>query len=231
MSLRFSSRLTACMLGAALAVGSLALPAAQAQTGSALGELAPAGSAIDSRGLPAPWVLTEAERIAADPATPEQAQTLLLAAIGFFRGDGESGVEVPEQGPAFREFYYPSIATGCLSGGDSIGQSIAVPGPADLPLPGHQAGEAAIVYTALGTGPAVADSSNLTLHWINVSTGRLGQTLLQTSDLNPEGPTTLVGIAQTGPGTIFGVITGGVTHSPEAPQRCEFLPMAGSFTV
>jgi hypothetical protein len=130
-----------------------------------------------------------------------------------------------------QDFMYPSIGTNCLAdGSSSIATALSVAGPAKIPLPGPGPGQTAYVFTAVGTpGPAEAQRLPLNVTWVNLTTGRSGSaTLKPRSDINPEGPTTLTVIADTGSGSIMSTIFGQVTTKE---KQCQFMPTIGSTVV
>ena len=133
--------------------------------------------------------------------------------------------------PPTQEFMYPSIGNGCLAnGGNVIATAISVAGPALIPKPGPKAGQTAYVFTAIGTpGPAPEQKLPLNVTWVNLTTGKSGTaTLKPNPDINPDGPTTLVAITDTGSGSILSTIFGQVTTSD---RQCTFLPTIGSTVV
>jgi hypothetical protein len=133
--------------------------------------------------------------------------------------------------PPTQEFMYPSIGNGCLAdGGNVIATAISVAGPASIPKPGPKAGQTAYVFTAIGTpGPAAEQKLPLDVTWVNLTSGKSGTaTLKPNPDINPNGPTTLVAIADTGSGSIISTIFGQVTT---ADRQCTFLPTIGSTVV
>lgn len=133
--------------------------------------------------------------------------------------------------PTKQDFMYPSIGNGCLKdGGNVLATAISVAGPAAIPLPGPKPGQTAYVFTAIGTpGPAAEQKLPLNATWVNLTTGKSGSVTLQPrSDLNPEGPTTLTAIADTGAGSIMTTIFGQVTTTE---MQCQFMPTIGSTVV
>ncbi len=126
---------------------------------------------------------------------------------------------------------YPSIGQACLAdGGNSIAPALSVAGPAKIPLPGPGPGQTAYVFTAVGTsGPADVQKLPLNVTWVNLTTGKSGSaTLKPRPDLNPEGPTTLTAIADTGSGSIMSTIFGQVSTKD---KQCQFMPTIGSTVV
>ena len=133
--------------------------------------------------------------------------------------------------PPTQDFMYPSISNGCLKdGGNVLATAISVAGPATIPLPGPAAGQTAYVFTAVGTpAPAAEQKLPLNVTWVNLTTGKSGGATLQPrSDINPEGPTTLTAIADTGSGSIISTIFGQVTTTE---KQCQFMPTIGSTVV
>ncbi|MGE2716955.1 hypothetical protein ACQI4L_23095 [Mycolicibacterium litorale] len=133
--------------------------------------------------------------------------------------------------PPTQDFMYPSISNGCLKdGGNVLATAISVAGPAKIPLPGPGPGQTAYVFTAVGTpGPAAEQKLPLNVTWVNLTTGKSGSaTLKPRSDINPEGPTTLTAIADTGSGSIMSTIFGQVTTTE---KQCQFMPTIGSTVV
>lgn len=209
----------------AIAVSTLAAPAtAGAQVGS-----------LDHLGRPNAETLAAVEEFAKNPSLPPKVGEALVKVVGFFRGEEGKGVPIPQNGPRFVQFAWPTLAQNCIDGkNNAVGTAAAVPGPADLPLPGVAAGEVNFVFTGLGTG-TVAEQQNtrMTVHWVNVNNGKRGQTPLTYNGINPEGPGTVNGAAQTGPGTVLAYIEGGFTTNNEggAPSNCNFLPTVGAIQV
>lgn len=133
--------------------------------------------------------------------------------------------------PVTQDFLYPSISNGCLSdGGNVLATAISVAGPATIPLPGPGPGQTAYVFTAIGTpGPAAEQKLPLNATWVNLTTGKSGSvTLKPRPDMNPDGPTTLTAIADTGSGSIMSTIFGQVTTTE---KQCQFMPTIGSTVV
>jgi len=133
--------------------------------------------------------------------------------------------------PPTQDFMYPSIGTNCLAdGSSSIATALSVAGPAKIPLPGPGPGQTAYVFTAIGTpGPAEVQKLPLNVTWVNLTTGKSGTvTLKPRSDINPDGPTTLSVIADTGSGSIMSTIFGQVTTKE---KQCQFMPTIGSTVV
>jgi len=133
--------------------------------------------------------------------------------------------------PPTQEFMYPSISNGCSTdGGNVLATALSVAGPAKIPTPGPQAGQTAYVFTAIGTpGPADVQKLPLNVTWVNLTTGKSGSaTLKPQRDINPDGPTTLTAIADTGSGSVMSTIFGQVTTKD---KQCQFMPTIGSTVV
>lgn len=179
-----------------------------------------------------PAVPTESKNVAssvnqfvAEPTNPDS------AALGV---PAPHGVALPEAGadaPPTQDFMYPSIGPNCVAdGSNSIATALSVAGPAKIPLPGPGPGQTAYVFTAVGTpGPADVQRLPLNVTWVNLTTGKSGSaTLRPRSDINPDGPTTLTVIADTGSGSIMSTIFGQVTTKD---RQCQFMPTIGSTVV
>ncbi|MGE2815533.1 hypothetical protein ACQI5H_10350 [Mycobacterium heidelbergense] len=185
-------------------------PAPVAAPASPAPVAAPASPAPDAAAAPAP---DPAPAAAAAPAAP-------AAAPGF-------GPDAPPT----QDFMYPSIGTNCLAdGSSSIATALSVAGPAKIPTPGPAPGQTAYVFTAVGTpGPAEVQKLPLNVTWVNLTTGKSGSvTLKPRTDINPDGPTTLTAIADTGSGSIMSTIFGQVTTKE---KQCQFMPTIGSTVV
>jgi hypothetical protein len=133
--------------------------------------------------------------------------------------------------PTTQDFMYPSISNGCTKdGGSVLATAISVAGPAKIPAPGPGAGQTAYVFTAVGTpGPAAEQKLPLNVTWVNLTTGKSGSAALKPRpDINPEGPTTLSAIVDTGSGSIMSTIFGQVTTTE---KQCQFMPTIGSTVV
>jgi hypothetical protein len=140
----------------------------------------------------------------------------------------------PTPGPeatTTQDFMYPSISNGCMKdGGNVLATAISVAGPAKIPAPGPGPGQTAYVFTAMGTpGPAAEQKLPLNVTWVNLTTGKSGgATLKPQSDINPDGPTTLTAIVDTGSGSIMSTIFGQVSTTE---KQCQFMPTIGSTVV
>ncbi|AII05113.1 MULTISPECIES: Rv1157c family protein [Rhodococcus] len=182
-------------------------------------------------------ILDQARNLLEAPGIPPELKSTLERVITFLDGSGGGGPEIPqENAPVIAQFLYPTIGKGCIGeGADSVGTALAVPGPAQLPPPGPKAGQAGFVFTALGTSSVAAEQPNpLTVTWINLDNQRRAtQNLTNEAKINPDGPATLSAIADTGPGRVLAVVSGGLTTQKEgaAPITCSFLPTVGMFQV
>jgi hypothetical protein len=139
------------------------------------------------------------------------------------RSGARSCARVRSDAPPTQDFLYPSISNGCLQdGGNVLATAISVAGPAKIPAPGPAAGQTAYVFTAVGT-PAAAAEQRLPLNitWVNLTTGKSGSATLQPRpDINPDGPTTLTAIVDTGSGSIISTIFGQVTTTESSASSC-----------
>ena len=195
---------------------------------------------------PTPEVLAQitAQQAAAAPSVPAvpaapaasaapAAAPVVPAAVTF-----TGPAPVPAAAPSFdpntpptQDFMYPSISSGCLKdGGNVIATALSVAGPAKIPAPGPGPGQTAYVFTAVGTpAPAAEQRLPLNVTWVNLSTGRSGTaTLRPNPDINPQGPTTLTAIVDTGSGSVMSTIFGQVTT---LDKQCTFMPTIGSTVV
>ncbi|EID13067.1 hypothetical protein [Mycolicibacterium phlei] len=158
------------------------------------------------------------------PAPGPEAVPVAAAAPG---PDAAFGPDAPVK----QDFLYPSISNGCLKdGGNVLATAISVAGPAKIPAPGPGPGQVAYVFTAVGTpGPAAEQKLPLNVTWVNLTTGKSGTaTLKPHPDINPDGPTTLTAIVDTGPGSVLSTIFGQVTTTE---MQCQFMPTIGSTVV
>ncbi|OBB07573.1 hypothetical protein A5662_09425 [Mycobacteriaceae bacterium 1482268.1] len=199
--------------------------------GAAAGEAAHLPAGVD----PAHAVGPAPEAIPAPAPAPEVAQAVPSPAPA---PGGTSTAPEAAANPAFgpdapttQDFLYPSISNGCLKdGGNVLATAISVAGPAKIPAPGVGPGQTAYVFTAIGTpGPAAEQKLPLNVTWVNLTTGKSGSaTLKPRPDINPEGPTTLSVVADTGSGSIMSTIFGQVTTTE---KQCQFMPTIGSTVV
>lgn len=186
---------------------------------------------LDELGRPTPHLQQQVREIAAAPWMPEEVSNLMLTALAFTAGTGsqEGGIPLPEDAPTFTQFYWPTVSGNCIGGtSESVASAIAVPGPAEIPAPGAKEGETAFVFTALGTAAATEEQGEMHVHWVNATTRQYGVTPLENNGINPEGPATLSGVAETGTGQIAAVVTGSVKTEE---STCNFLPTLALFQV
>lgn len=181
-----------------------------------------------------PATAAQLNDLASQPWMPEKGGVIIKALVGFFTyTEGDGGVDLPDpaKSPAITQFAYPTFADNCVNGtGISVGTALVVPGPAATkPVIGP--GQSLFVFTGLGTGKALG--SNMTVQWVNVNTGKTGTTPLQYSGINPDGPATLTGVADTGSGRVLGVLNGGVTvtNKESGPSTCGYAPTVVDFSV
>ncbi len=201
--------------------------------------LVPGLAAAEPAMPPVAQPLAQARMLLASVPLPPQARSTIERVITFLDGSGGGGPKMPSaDGPVIAQFLYPTIGKGCVSPtADSVGSALAVPGPAALPVPGPKAGQAAFVFTALGTAPlAKVQTAPLSVTWINIDNGRRAtQDLTGAAKINSDGPATLSVTADTGPGRVLAVVSGSLTTQPNDPARapitCGFAPTIGMFTV
>ena len=221
-SLRTSFRTLGISAVAALAVGLAAPATASAQS-------------LDELGRPTEPVLQAMEGLADQQWIPESTRGTILRVVGFFRGSGEPGTPLPENGPMIAQFAYPTIMENCIGGDQTaVGAATAVPGPASLPVPGIPGGQLGFIFTALGTEGAAANQVQpMTVDWININNGRRGQTVLTYNGINEGGPATLNGVADTGPGQVLMALQGGITTKLEDGRtvNCQPFPTVGTAFV
>lgn len=195
-----------------------AVPGAEAHLPAGVDPANAVGPAPEALPTPAPEAAPAPEAVPAPDGAPPAPEA---AANPQFGPDA----------PTTQDFLYPSISNGCLKdGGNVLATAISVAGPAKIPAPGPAAGQTAYVFTAIGTpGPAAEQKLPLNVTWVNLTTGKSGSaTLKPRSDINPEGPTTLSVIADTGSGSIMSTIFGQVTTTE---KQCQFMPTIGSTVV
>ncbi|MCF4006882.1 hypothetical protein L1O03_06780 [Corynebacterium uropygiale] len=180
---------------------------------------------VDALGRPSPEVLQQITRAANTPGLPEDIRDMMLAAVSFFSGEMGGGPELPENGPRIHQFGWPSVAGHCIGGAmDSVGSALAVVGPSEIPSPGAGEGQTSFLFTALGTKPAEKDQQDsLRVHWVNLSTLHYGRTALGNHGINPDGPATVSGTADTGRGLILAGLEGSVRTGD---GTCSFSPTA-----
>lgn len=221
-SLRTSFRTIGLGAAAAVAVGLAAPATASAQS-------------LDELGRPTEPVLQAIENLSEQQWIPEDTRGTIARLVGFFRGTGEPGTPLPENGPVIAQFAYPTIMQQCIGGEQTaVGAATSVPGPADLPLPGVPAGHLGFIFTALGTeGVAPQQAQPMTVDWFNINNGRRGTTVLSYNGINEGGPATVNGVADTGPGQVLMVLQGGVTTNLEegGTANCVAFPTVGTAFV
>ncbi|ADG97310.1 conserved hypothetical protein [Segniliparus rotundus DSM 44985] len=138
--------------------------------------------------------------------------------------------------PRIQEFMLPTIGMNCIQGsdgdGNAMGKALVAAGPQEAPAPGPKEGEAGYVFTALGTGAAVADDAHpLSVNWFNLDTGAKGQArLLPNPAINATtGPATFTAIIPTGKGrvlsTVFGTVTSKAADGED--RSCSITPTVG----
>jgi hypothetical protein len=168
--------------------------------------------------------------VAAPAPASDAAAPVALAATGPAPAPAAAAPYDPAKPPT-QDFMYPSISNGCQKdGGNVIATAISVAGPAKIPAPGPGAGQTAYVFTAVGTpAPAAEQKLPLNVTWVNLTTGRSGSATLKPNPaINPQGPTTLTAIVDTGSGSIMSTIFGQVTT---LDNQCTFMPTIGSSVV
>lgn len=223
-TLALSVALTAGTILAPIAIS----PAQAAPTPSSLSSLP--SQVVDPLGRPTPQVQRAVKDFANHPGVPAPVRDALLNGLAFAAGTGEpGGPGLPQNGPAFRQGFWPTVSPNCMGAGmHSTGSFLAVPGPARIPVPAPKAGQTTFVFTALGTKPASAQQGAMRVHWINLSNLRSGVTPLHNKGINPTGPATLSNVANTGSGTVLAVVSGAVNTGG---RSCGFAPTALSVTV
>ncbi len=215
-------RRTAAALGASMLLVGGAAPAASAS---------PSLDVIEQAN-----VYDTVRNIVNQPGVPEDVRNGINRALDFLTGEGDSepGFEVPENAPRTNQFLIPTVADKCIRGESrSFGLATAVPGPAPLPLPGVPADQLGFVFTGLGTsGVAPQQNTSVKVHWVNAANAKFGTTELGYTGVNPEGPGTVNGVANTGKGVVVAFLEGGFTANEETgPADCNYTPTAGVFPV
>jgi hypothetical protein len=165
------------------------------------------------------------------PAPAPAAAAQAAAAPTPAGGDPAPAPAYGPDSPPTQQFLYPSIGNGCLAdGGNVLATALSVAGPAKIPTPGPGPGQTAYVFTAIGTpAPAAEQTLPLNVTWVNLTTGKSGSaTLKPNPEINPNGPTTMEAIADTGSGSIMSTIFGQVTTTD---KQCQFMPTIGSTVV
>ena len=179
---------------------------------------------------PAPEAVPAAAPAAVPAAMPE-VPTPIAAPVAVAPPAPAAAPSFDPNSPPTQDFMYPSISSGCLKdGGNVIATALSVAGPAAIPAPGPGPGQTAYVFTAVGTpAPAAEQRLPLNVTWVNLTTGRSGSATLRPNPaINPQGPTTLTAIVDTGSGSIMSTIFGQVTT---LDKQCTFLPTIGSSVV
>ena len=228
------SRLLA--VAAALAVAPVT-PVASAVTPveQAFSSASSQGLPFDHLGRPNEQLRQQIQQAVNQPWVPQEVKDTVSRALSFISGDGDGGeIEIPENAPRIAKFFWPTRSENCINGTSaSLGSAFAVPGPAALPLPGVNADQSAFVFTALGTGAlAQHQQTELTVHWANLNNFTHGSTKLGNNGINPEGPSTVSGVANTGRGLIVAYVTGGLTTTTDSGSaNCTFAPTAVIFDV
>lgn len=219
----------ATAVAAAISLGVAAPPAATAAPAPLAGSADLPGSSayLDELGRPTPLLQHRVREIADNPLMPKEVRNALLTGLAFTAGTGETGGPALPDGPgtpSFTQFYWPTVSGGCIDGsGDSVASALAVPGPAEIPEPGARDGQTAFLFTALGTETAAQRQGGMFVHWLNVDTMKFGATPLSNHGINPEGPATVSGVADTGKGTIVAVVGGDLRTTS---NTCHFIPTA-----
>ena len=232
------------MAAAAVFAGNTAAPADSRNMASAVNQLAaahvPAPGAVPGTDAHLPAGVNPARAVGPMPdAVPAPAPTPAPGPTPAPAPDAAPvAAPAPDANPSFgpdapptQDFMYPSISNGCLQdGGNVLATAISVAGPAPIPAPGPAAGQTAYVFTAIGTpAPAAEQKLPLNVTWVNLTTGKSGSaTLRPRPDINPDGPTTLTAIVDTGSGSIISTIFGQVTT---IDRQCQFMPTIGSTVV
>jgi hypothetical protein len=203
-----------------------AVPGAEAHLPAGVDPANAVGPVPDALPAPAPDAAPAAPAPDAAPPAPAPAPDGSAPAP-----DAAANPQFGPDAPTTQDFLYPSISNGCLKdGGNVLATAIAVAGPAKIPAPGPGPGQTAYVFTAIGTpGPAADQKLPLNVTWVNLTTGKSGSaTLKPRSDINPEGPTTLSAIVDTGSGSVMSTIFGQVTTTE---KQCQFMPTIGSTVI
>ena len=204
-----------------------AVPGTEAHLPAGVDPAHAVGPVPDAAPLAAPVAAAAPEAVAAPAPAPAAAPAPDAAAAPAPAAAPAFGPDAPPT----QDFMYPSISNGCLQdGGNVLATAISVAGPAKIPAPGPAAGQTAYVFTAIGTpAPAAEQRLPLNVTWVNLTTGRAGgATLKPRPDINPDGPTTLTAIVDTGSGSIISTIFGQVTT---IEKQCQFMPTIGSTVV
>ncbi len=188
-------------------------------------------------------IVSQATALASIPDLPPAVGEIWKAVLGFLDNTTEPSqvakvaatndpkIPTGPNAPRIQQFLYPTIGIGCLPGGNSVGTALVTAGPQKAPAPGPVRGQAGIVYTSLGTGPALDNSrAPLVAIWINIDTGRSGQINLERNEkINAvNGPGTFTAIANTGKGRVLSAIYGDVTTKTKGKTLgCTIVPTVG----
>ncbi|KAA0080706.1 hypothetical protein CIW52_24330 [Mycolicibacterium sp. P9-64] len=196
-------------------------------------EAAPLAAApvAEAAPAPAPEAAPAPAPQAAPAPAPEAAPAPAPAPDGAVAPGPAPAPNFGPDAPVTQDFMYPSISNGCTKdGGNVLATAISVAGPAKIPDPGPGPGQTAYVFTAIGTpGPAAEQKLPLNVTWVNLTTGKSGgATLKPQANINPDGPTTLTAIVDTGSGSIMSTIFGQVSTTE---KQCQFMPTIGSTVV
>ncbi|ALC05498.1 hypothetical protein CDES_05305 [Corynebacterium deserti GIMN1.010] len=193
------------------------------------------GLPVDQWGRPNEQVRQQIQQAVNQPWVPQEVKDIVSQAMGFISGDGDGGeIQVPNDAPRIAQFFWPTRAENCIGGNSaSVGSAFAVPGPAPLPVPGVGEGQTSFTFTALGTGPlAEQQNTAMTVQWANLSNFTHGTTTLGNTGINPDGPSTISGVADTGRGIIVAYTSGGLTTTTDSGSaNCNFIPTAVVFDV
>lgn len=214
----------------AVAVALAAVSAFSIGAGTATAQVSPlpnlsAQGPLDELGRPTPQTQAQVRDFANQPWVPAEMRSAILSGLAFSVGaNGDGGPELPDNAPTFTQFYWPTVSGSCIGGElDAVGSAIAVPGPAEIPAPGAGPGQTAFVFTALGTSPAATEQGGMNVTWFNLDTLQNGVTPLGNYGINPDGPATLSGTANTGHGTVVAIVSGDVRTRD---ATCNFIPTA-----
>ena len=239
-------------------------PEVQPEVLQSLGALTPAliGSVAtrDSDGGVNTALLAQVRKLADNPAVPAEAQEVWKSLVDFLGEPGakeaaktfqleaqpaakrdvakkDDAPNIPSgpDKPRIQQFLYPTIGLGCMpGGGNSVGMALTTAGPQAAPAPGPKRGQAGIVYTSLGTGPAQKSARKLTISWLNIDTGRTGQQALNPNPkINAQkGPGTFTAIVNTGRGRVVSTIYGTVTTKTKGKRvSCNIAPTIGTAII
>lgn len=213
-----------------IAVALTAVSAFSLGAGTATAQVSPlpnlsAQGPLDELGRPTPQTQAQVRDFANQPWVPAEMRSTILSGLAFSVGaNGDGGPELPDNAPTFTQFYWPTVSGSCIGGElDAVGSAIAVPGPAEIPAPGAGPGQTAFVFTALGTSPAATEQGGMNVTWFNLDTLQNGVTPLGNYGINPDGPATLSGTANTGHGTVVALVSGDVRTQD---TTCNFIPTA-----